>query len=277
MLMTNPKKNSGMAEVGALVLLLAMSWFMYQGLQWWTMYQENKTSDVATSSFNSVVAAAMSYRTDKGYWPANIGQLIGPYIPNVESATSTPWGTQYQVSVIANDMIDVRVDAKTRKRAGNMASGIPNVAVSGSIVYAQFGKPGSEPALTAFLKRDGSTPLTGEWNVGGQAIDGVKDIGIQGLANRTVLNGLSWSNVQQNYQPVNFVSCPPGRSSLKLSVVPLSYSKNGVPFTNMGAVQPVWDGARAYVQVWEKEPTWQGWIIPAAQYASVLVIQSCSK
>ncbi|MGX8249139.1 hypothetical protein ACWS7J_27435, partial [Escherichia coli] len=116
-----------------------------------------------------------------------------------------------------------------------MASAIPQSSITGNVVMARYGKPGSEPALAAFLKKDGSTPLTGEWNVGGQGISNVKDITINGMNNRTVLSGLTYSSVQQNSQYVNLVTCPEGRANRKITVIPLSYNKNGYPFNKVGA------------------------------------------
>lgn len=57
-------------------------------------------------------------------------------------------------------MIEIKVDAKNRKNAGRMASAIPQSSITGNVVMARYGKPGSEPALAAFLRKGGSTPLT---------------------------------------------------------------------------------------------------------------------
>jgi len=115
-------------------------------------------------------------------------------------------------------------------------------------------------------------------NANGQAIENVKDISINGLTNRTVLAGLSWSTVQQNNQPVALVTCPPGRGTRKVTVVPLSYNYDEHPFESLGAVEGRYEGGRAFVRVWETKSTgWQGWITPGAKYASVLVMQQCSK
>lgn len=274
----SPKKQSGMVELYALILLAVIGVFFTVASQFFTIQKERTEAKVASDTFNQWVAATMNYRNDRGGWPANASQLLGVYMNNVDSAINTPWGTPYQVSIAAGDMIEITVDAKDRKKAGRMAAAIPQSSITGNIVSARYGKPGSEPALAAFLRKDGSTPLTGEWNVGGQGISNVKDITINGMDNRTVLSGLTYSSVQQNSQYVNLVNCPPGRANRKITVVPLSYNKNGYPFNKVGAVEGRWDGSRAFVRVWETDQNGnQGWFVPNPANASVLVQQQCSK
>lgn len=274
----SPKKQSGMVELYALILLAVIGVFFTVASQFFTIQKERTEAKVASDTFNQWVAATMNYRNDKGGWPANASQLLGVYMNNVDSAINTPWGTPYQVSIAAGDMIEITVDAKDRKKAGRMAAAIPQSSITGNIVSARYGKPGSEPALAAFLRKDGSTPLTGEWNVGGQGISNVKDITINGMDNRTVLSGLTYSSVQQNSQYVNLVTCPLGRANRKITVVPLSYNKNGYPFNKVGAVEGRWDGSRAFVRVWETDQNGnQGWFVPNPANASVLVQQQCSK
>ena len=271
-------KQSGAIELYVLILLAVVGVFISVGTQYFTIQRERTEAKVASDTFNQWVAAAMNYRNDKGGWPANASQLLGVYMNNVDSAINTPWGTPYQLSIAAGDMIEIKVDAKSRKNAGRMAAAIPQSSITGNIVEARYGKPGSEPALNAFLKKDGSTPLEGEWNVGGQGISNVKDITISGMDNRTVLSGLSYSTVQQNSQYVNLVNCPPGRANRKITVIPLAYNKNGYPFNKIGAVEGRWDGSRAFVRVWETDQYGnQSWFIPSPANASVLVQQQCTK
>ncbi|MFQ1831835.1 hypothetical protein ACK362_17810 [Aeromonas veronii] len=283
--MKGPKKQSGVIELYAAVLLAVLGVFVTVGFQFMSIQKERTEAKVASDTFNQWVAATMNYRNDKGGWPANATQLLGVYMNDVDSAKNTPWGTPYQVSVAAGDMIEIKVDAKNRKNAGRMASAIPQSSITGNVVMARYGKPGSEPALAAFLKKDGSTPLTGEWNVGGQGISNVKDITIDGMTNRTVLSGLTYSSVQQNSQYVNFIACPSGRGNRKITVIPLTYNKNGYPFNKIGAVEGrygpargLWSDDRAYVRVWETDQNGnQAWYVPNPAYASVLVQQQCSK
>ncbi len=276
--MKGHRKQHGAVELYALILLAAIGVFISVAAQFFSIQRDRAEAKVASDTFNMWVSAAMNYRNDKGVWPANVTQMLGVYMNNVDSSKNTPWGRPYQVSIIAGDMIEVRVDAKDRKRAGRMAAAIPQSSIAGNIVSARYGKPGSEPALSAFLKKDGSTPLTGEWNVGGQGINNVKDIALTGMSNRTVLSGLTYSTVQQNSQVVSLITCPAGRGSRKITVVPLTYNKNGYPFNQVGAVEGRWDGTRAFVRVWETDQNGnQAWFIPNPASATVQVQQQCSK
>jgi prepilin-type N-terminal cleavage/methylation domain-containing protein len=162
--------------------------------------------------------------------------------------------------------------------AAELLAKVPFATVSGTNIVAEIGRPGTEIAHDGFYMLDGSRPLKGNMNAAGFAIENVKDISMNGLANRTVLSGLAFNNVQQNNQPVSLVTCPPGRGNLKVTVIPLSYSKDGRPFTKAGAVEGRFEGGRAYVRIWETvSDTNQGWFIPQPAAASVAVLQQCSK
>jgi hypothetical protein len=276
--MRGMKKQHGFVEMGTLIFLMVLIFAVQQGIEYVGIQKEKNEAKLAGDTFKMWVAASMSYYQDRGAWPANTSQLLGTYVHDVPSAKVAPFGTPYQLSVVAGNMLDVRINAKTRKMASRIASVVPMATVSGFTVYARYGKPGTEPALSAFLRKDGTTPLQGEWNVGGFGISNVKDITIANLNNRTVLSGLTFSNVQQNAQTVSLVSCPPGRGSLKINVIPLSYNKNGLPFNKIGAVEGRWDGTRAFVRVWETDQNGnQAWFVPNPANASVLVQQQCGK
>ncbi|OLF56813.1 hypothetical protein BTN33_22770 [Aeromonas veronii] len=162
--------------------------------------------------------------------------------------------------------------------AATMLERLPFAKVTGTNIITEIGRPGTEISHDGFYLLDGSRPLTGSMKAAGNAIEDVKDMTIDGLSNRTMLSGLAWNNVQQNSQPVNLVNCPPGRTNLKITVIPLTYNKNGIPFNKMGAVEGRYDSGVAYVRVWETWPDGsQNWFIPAPAYASVQVQQQCTK
>ena len=246
-------------------------------------------AEKGAENFKAVVAASMSWYQDKGSFPGTTANLVPQYMSAV--AQTTPWGTPITLSSTASTLtVETSSNGQPNaaQLAGVMAGVIPLASQSGvgrTTVTATYGKPGTEPALSAFIKKDGTTPLEGEWNVGGYGIGNVKDITITGMDNRTVLSGLSYNNVQQNNQYVNLVNCPLGRANRKITVVPLTYSKNGYPFRQMGAVEGrygpepgLWSDNRAYVRVWETEQNGiQYWFIPNPASATVLVLQQCTK
>lgn len=279
------KKQQGFLEISTAVILVTVLFIAYYGMEWMWLKKEQADSDVTASTMNLILTGSKAYYQDNGTWPSGMSQILGRYIPDAPSAKNSPYGTPYLLSVTAGNLIDIRVDAKARRAASRVASKVPLSALSGNVVYAQHGKPGTEPALSAFIKKDGTTPLEGEWDVGGQGISNVKDITITGMNNRTVLSGLSYNNVQQNNQYVNLVNCPTGRANRKITVIPLTYSKNGYPFRQMGAVEGrygpapgLWSDDRAYVRVWEQEQDGsQYWFVPNPASATVLVLQQCTK
>lgn len=232
------------------------------------------------------------------YFPSSIQVLLNEgYLSNCTAAqhasgvcapmTYTLWGeviTSRAYGVGGNPSIPrfeitiplAKVPLQQRDQVASiMLERLPFAKVSGNNIITEIGRPGTEIAHDGFYLLDGSRPLTGDMQAAGKAIENVRDISINGLTNRTVLSGLSWSSVLQNNQSVPLVNCPPGKSNRKIVVTALSYNKNGMPFNNIGAVEARYDAGRAYVRVWDNQL--RSWFTPAAQYASVLVTQSCNK
>lgn len=275
-------KQSGFVEISLLSVLVVMLSLVIIMIKFSSEAATQNLAEKGSETFKAVVAASMSWYQDKGSFPTSTANLVPDYLSSV--AQTTPWGG---LITIHSNGSTISVQTATTGQpnatqlAGIMAGIIPLASQSGSgrtIITATYGKPGSEPALESMVRRDGSRTLTAEWDVGGQGISNIRDMTISGLTNRTVMSGLTWSNVQQNYQPVSLINCPPGRSVRKISVVPLSYNKNGYPFNQMGAVEGRWDGTRAFVRVWEKDTSGnESWFIPGPQYASVRVDQQCNK
>lgn len=209
---------------------------------------------------------------------------------NCRPMTETLWGDVISVrtyGVAGNPTIPrfeltiplAKVPAEQRNDvAAGLLSSLPFATVSGTNIVAEIGRPGTEVSHDNFYMLDGSRALKGDMNAAGHSIENVKDLSISGLTNRTVLSGLAWGNVQQNNQIVPLVACPTNRGTRKVTVIPLSFSKNGYPFNKMGAVEGRFDGARAYVRIWETDQNGtQAWFIPSPPNASVLVQQQCSK
>ncbi|WP_108653095.1 hypothetical protein [Dongshaea marina] len=142
-------------------------------------------------------------------------------------------------------------------------------------------RPGTEVAHEELVRRDGTATLTGEWDVGNQGITNVRDMTIHGLTDRTVLQGLTYTNMVKNLTIVPRLICPIGSS--KVQILPSAYSRDGRSFNEFGAVEGRYDvvsgGLRVYVRVWDKDPVTgvRGWFIPNANSATVVVMQHCEK
>lgn len=269
------KKQRGAIDAMMIMVLVILVSISVIAGNWMKSKRLENEAIKGAEQYKMAIAAVMRYRHVTGAWPANTAQLVPSYL-SLETLTM-PWGNTLGLTQ-SGQLIQLFVDIPNVTIRGIFSAQVPAPAISGIRVTGSYGPPGSEPALSAFLKKDGTTPLLGEWDVGNQNIGNIRDMSISGLNNRTVTSGLAWSTVQQNNQIVsNLVNCPP-RYTRKVTVIPGSYNKNGYPFVNPGAVEARYDGVRAYVQVWERENNgWQGWIIPAPQYAWVTVLQQCTK
>lgn len=275
-------KQAGFIEFSLISALVVFVSIMVVIMKFSGQAATKTQAEKGAENFKAVVAASMSWYQDKGSFPGTTANLVPQYMSAV--AQTTPWGTPITLSSTASTLtVETSSNGQPNaaQLAGVMAGVIPLASQSGvgrTTVTATYGKPGTEPALDALVRRDGTRTLTAEWDVGGQGISNVKDMTITDLTGRTVLNGLTWSNVQQNNQFVSLVNCPPGRSVRKVTVIPIAFNKNGYPFNKVGAVEGRWDGVRAFVRVWETDTNGNsGWFVPNPQHASVRVDQQCGK
>jgi hypothetical protein len=274
-------KQSGFIEISLISALVVFVSITILLVKYSSEAATQTLAEKAAENYKAVVAASMSWYQDKGSFPASTANLVPNYMSTV--AQTTPWGGLITISSTSSTLTvqtGTGGQPNAAQLAGIMAGIIPLASQSGSdrtIITATYGKPGTEPALESLVRRDGSRTLTAEWDVGGQGISNVRDMTLSGINNRTLMSGLTWSNVQQNIQPVSLVNCPPGKSR-KITVMPLSYNKNGFPFNRMGAVEGLWDGSVAYVRIWETDQAGnQSWFIPGPQFAYVRVDQQCNK
>lgn len=270
-------KQSGFIEFSIISALVVFVSIMIVIMKYSDQAATKTQAEKGAENFKAVVAASMSWYQDRGSFPGTTANLVPQYMSAV--AQKTPWGEPITLTSTPTTLTvqtNTNGQPNSAQLAGFMAGIIPLAEQSGTgrrVVSATYGKPGTEPALDALVHRDGSRTLTGEWDVGGQGISNIKDMSISGI-NRTVVSGLTWSAVQKNSQPVELITCPPGKKS-KITTTPVSYSKNGFPFKQIGAVEGVWDGNVAYVRIWESDDAGQGWYIPSPDYAYIRVEQQC--
>ncbi len=273
-------KQKGMAEVSMITLLVLFVSFSLVVIKWESNRRIQKDAEKGAEVFKQVIAAAMSYRQDNGAFPSNIAQLVPVYLSN--AAMTMPWGNAVTVAQSGGNNVVITTGAIDERIAGFMAADIPLATITGTTtVTATYGKPGTEPALDTLVHKDGTTPLTSEWDVGGYGLANVDDITITGLSNRTVLGGLTYSTIVSNAGVVNKLTCPSG-STTRTYVTPVAYSYNGQPFTDMGAVEARYNDLgsqiQAYVRVWGTlSGGGQNWIVPAANAAKVKVDMKCDK
>lgn len=65
----------------------------------------------------------------------------------------------------------------------------PNYSEAGGVVTMSFRRPGTAVSLNTLVSRDGSSPMTDDWDFGNHYLDNVKDISFNGVTDRTALTG----------------------------------------------------------------------------------------
>ena len=128
----------------------------------------------AQTEMLQLLEAGMAYYRDFSTWPASTAPLIaGNYIP--ASAINGPWGGTYSLSVVGGQL-QVSYNATQAKYANVISATLPFANVVGTTVTGQIVVPGTELAHNALLPRDGSRPMTGALNMGGQNINNANAI-----------------------------------------------------------------------------------------------------
>lgn len=272
------KKQYGFLELSLISLLVVLSALTVAIIHWSNVINLKTQADKSAEIFKSVVAACMAYRQDNGSFPSSISELVPNYLSS--QAETNAWGKAYSIEQ-SDDNIIVSNTAISAKTAGFMAASIPLATVTGYTVSATYGRPGTEPALENLVRRDGTTSLTSEWDVGGYGISNVKDMTITGLTNRTVVQGLNYSTVVQNSGTVSKLTCPSGYTN-HIFVSPVAMNYNGYPFNNFGGFEARYNDLgtyiQAYVRVYAKNSSGSMvWIVPDSNRALVKVDMNCSK
>lgn len=79
---------------------------------------------------------------------------------------------------------------KLRNIVRSKISELPNYTDDGSgNISVRFNRPGSTVMLQNMVRRDGTTPMTSDWDFGNHHLDNVKDISFNGMNDRTAITG----------------------------------------------------------------------------------------
>ena len=273
------KKQAGVIELSMITMLVLFVGLVVVFMRFEASRRLTSEAERGAEVFKQVVAASMAYRQDVGAFPANINQLVPAYLS--AAGVTMPWGSAVTVAQSGGNNVVISTSSTDVGIRGMMARAIPLATVSGNTVTATYGKPGTEPALASLLHRDGSQPLSANWDVGGYSVANVNDMTFTGLDNRTVMGGLTYTSIQNNQDGVSKITCPSGRNA-KVFVTPVSWSNNGSPFDGMGSVEARYDDygtwVRVYLRVWAKLSNGSyNWIVPNSNAARVKVDMKCDK
>lgn len=161
-----------------------------------------------------------------------------------------------------------------------LLNNLPNSHLVNGQIELALGRPGTEVSHDAFVRTDGTRPLTAAWDVGNQHISGVKDITFAGLQDKTAVGGLTWTHIVDNSSVVPVVDCPAPLVE-KVFVTPVTYSCNEKACADLGAVDSYFDPStrQAIVRLWafKEVEQIQDWIVPSGEYAKVRVDIKCDR
>lgn len=140
-----------------------------------TAESEKKIAERSAEEMTQILIAARAFRQANGAWPATLQDLIDNNYLAANSANS-PFDATYSLAVDGSN-IKVSVDTASTKFAKLLeGASLPMPEVAGTVVSSSVTPPGTEVALDAYLPRDGSKAMTGNFDMGGNAIQNTSSV-----------------------------------------------------------------------------------------------------
>jgi prepilin-type N-terminal cleavage/methylation domain-containing protein len=233
--MNNTKRlNSGFTLIELTIVLFVMSLLVaplvYQQIK---KFEEDMV-EITVSEINDLFQSAQNYAAEQnGEWPSEIDNCASAVtVMETEQYllgfnTLTPFGTNLITSCTTEEgkRFNVTIDAGTSAKAHRLDGYLPSSTVSGSIVTVSVPMPASIPALEHLLPRDGSRPMTGDLDMGGNRLLEVENIEFPDM-DTTSAEAIYFAGIVGNNELIQKNQCPDGLSPTPI-VVPAGYSDNG--------------------------------------------------
>lgn len=280
-------------------------------------------NDVTTKKLNEIIESALSYHLDNvtgeadptsiNRWPVDINALYSSnYLVSCPNGTScipvdrTSWDQPITITpFVPQDLTDplnpVNLPAKLRFSfdvdgysrdnadeiglANELASHYPAGSVTGTVVSFEIGRPGTEIAHDALLRKDGTTPLVANWTVGGFNIDDIGDASFTGYigggGSPVSVRASTFDEVglYGHNEIIDKPTCPSGTTDQIFTSLSHLVGNNSQA-VKLGAIQTYatetgnqWRVQIRYYTI-EDDGT-SGWVTPNANEAKALVFTRC--
>lgn len=164
-------------DMAAVLVILAT---LTQGYLHWQRDQNEKRVVVRTvDGLREIEEAVYAHRLDRGVWTADISQLA-PFLPNLQNidpvartAGANGAGLPYRLRLTPGGGVVIETDLLDATQARAVAAAFPNAGTFDSTTFTVTKGvpiPGLESSHDPLLPRDGSRPMTGGLDMGGQNI-----------------------------------------------------------------------------------------------------------
>lgn len=234
MMKNNLVKQSGFTIIELMIVMIVMSLFAAPFAYQHIMKFEEDRIEIAVAEINDLFQSAQNYAAEQdSEWPSEADNCASAITTlNAENylqgfSLRTPFGTNLSTSCTTGDgkRFMVSIDAISAGNAEVLKSYLPSSTVSGNFVTVSVPMPAAIPALEHLLPRDGSRPMTGDLDMGGNRILEVENIEFPDM-DATSAEAIYFAGIVGNNELIQKNQCPDGLNPTPI-VVPAGYSDNG--------------------------------------------------
>ncbi|MCB2425753.1 pilus assembly FimT family protein [Methylophaga pinxianii] len=234
MMTNNLVKQSGFTIIELMIVMIVMSLFAAPFAYQHIMKFEEDRIEIAVAEINDLFQSAQNYAAEQdSEWPSEADNCASAITTlNAENylqgfSLRTPFGTNLSTSCTTGDgkRFMVSIDAVSAGNAEVLNSYLPSSTVSGNLVTVSVPMPAAIPALDHLLPRDGSRPMTGDLDMGGNRLLEVENIEFPDM-DTTSAEAIYFAGIVGNNELVQKNQCPDGLTPTPI-VVPVGYSDNG--------------------------------------------------
>jgi len=230
----NLVKQSGFTIIELMIVMIVMSLFAAPFAYQHIMKFEEDRIEIAVAEINDLFQSAQNYAAEQdSEWPSEADNCASAITTlNAENylqgfSLRSPFGTNLSTSCTTGDgkRFMVSIDAVSAGNAEVLNSYLPSSTVSGNFVTVSVPMPAAIPALEHLLPRDGSRPMTGDLDMGGNRLLEVENIEFPDM-DTTSAEAIYFAGIVGNNELVQKNQCPAGLTPTPI-VVPVGYSDNG--------------------------------------------------
>lgn len=227
-------RQSGFTIIELLIVMMIISIlavpFAYQHIK---KFEEDRIA-ITIAEVNDLFQSAQNFAAEQdGEWPSEIDNCASA-ISTMETADylqgfnlRSPFGTNLITSCTTGvgKRFNVTIDAINPGNAELLKADLASSTVSGSIVTVSVPMPSAIPALEHLLPRDGSRPMTGDLDMGGNRLLEVENIEFPEM-DTTSGEAIYFAGIVGNNELIQKNQCPAGLTPTPI-IVPAGYSDNG--------------------------------------------------
>jgi prepilin-type N-terminal cleavage/methylation domain-containing protein len=238
---TKQHKQQGFTLIELIIVMSIASLILFYTIQTDITKRElndiNSKIDTAKNDITQIQQAAGGYLVDNNQWPDYINACVGA-LTTLTTTTPTaylryisiqsPYYTNYTTSCNTTTFT-ISVNTNTNNNALRLANSLSAATATANTVIATIPRPEEQPTLTRFLMLDGSRAMTGDLDMGGNAITNTSHIST--LDNRTIskIETIAPLPTATILKPI----CPTGTTpTLNLAITGIVLTSGKLPYSH---------------------------------------------